>query len=77
MNLINESINGINVISEYLKIAIIIVIQAIANAGIAAISGQTFIAKDVNNEYAIHHQIIIIANCLKLNHNTIGSSFSI
>jgi hypothetical protein len=65
------------VISECLNTATIIVIQKIAKEGIAAISAHILGARDVNIEYDIPHQIIIIASCLKLNHNTIGSSFSI
>jgi hypothetical protein len=45
--------------------------------GIKAISFHRFGAKDVKIVYAIDHQIIIIASCLKLSHSTIGSSFSI
>jgi hypothetical protein len=66
-----------NVISEYLKRAINKVIHIIINEGINAISFHRFLASDVKRLYEIDHQIIIIANCLRLNHSTIGSSFSI
>jgi len=75
--LINDNTNGMNVISEYLKIAIVIAISAIIIAGIAAISVQIVSASPENIEYAIHNHTIIIDNCLKLNPNNIGSSFSI
>jgi hypothetical protein len=77
LNLINDKINGINVISEYLKRAISRVNQNIINEGISAISVHILSTNEVKRLYAIAHQIINIANCLKLNHNTIGSSFSI
>jgi hypothetical protein len=76
-NLRNENINGTKVISEYLKTAIITANHAIIKAGIAAISAQILGAREVNRVYHIHHHMIIIVNCLRLNPNTIGSSFSI
>jgi hypothetical protein len=68
---------GINVISEDLNTAIIKVSIATSIAGSAAISVGTLAANPVNIEYAIAQPIIRIANCLRLNPNTIGSSFSI
>ncbi|NCO31325.1 hypothetical protein GW891_00370 [bacterium] len=54
----------------------IIDVVAIIIAGIAAISVPIEI-NDLNAEYQIQNQIIIIDNCLRLNHSNIGSSFSI
>jgi hypothetical protein len=68
--------NCTNVISLYLNIAINTQIKAIVIDGIAAISVHNG-TRDLKIEYHIQNQIITIVNCLKLNHNNIGSSFSI
>jgi hypothetical protein len=50
LNLTKASIKGINVISEYLNIAISIATKKIAIDGMAAISAHIFGAIDTNNE---------------------------
>jgi hypothetical protein len=68
--------NGINVISECLNIAINTVTQNIITAGIAAISFHIHLRLS-KTEKAIQPQIIITANCFNQSPKSIGSSFSI
>jgi hypothetical protein len=74
---VRARINGTKVISECLNMAIAKARVSITIDGAAAISVQSEGSSHLNKEYAIPDPTIMIASCLKLRGQIIGSSFSI